>query len=243
MRTTLITTIALTALLAAGCGPKGAATDNSTTTGGSNPTSENATPVVPDALKHEGFAYYGLGRDKILQYDFENLEGTGPQPGTLRADIKSADGEKATYAIERSGSLIALGSETDEVRPDGIYMTEMSLGTLKSPVLSMPADPAVGKSWPSKMEVEIPGAGVTTMEVLNKVEKIEKVTTPAGEFDALLVVSTGDMIQGDKKGKISSKVWYAKDVGIVQLRLESVDAEGKSIKQSMVLTGMQDKEK
>ncbi len=240
MRTTLISTLALAALLAAGCRkPAEEPGTSNTSTGGGTSTE---TPVMPDALKHDGFAYYGLGQDKILEYEFVSMEGAAGSPGTSRADLVTAEDNVAVYSVERSGSLIQLGSERDEVRPDGVYMVEMSIGTLKEPVLSMPADAKVGSTWPSKMQVEA-ATGATTMEVTNTVEKTEKVTTPAGEFDAILVVSTGTMSQGDKKAKISSKVWYSKDVGIVQLRLESVDAEGKPIKQHMVLTGMKDKEK
>ncbi|MFT4666794.1 MAG: hypothetical protein ACI9RM_002839 [Ulvibacter sp.] len=93
-----------------------------------------------------------------------------------------------------------------------------------------PLDAAVGTELPDgslvvEMDGDSPMIMKMTIEVTDrKVEAKEKITTPAGTFDCLVLTqktSTKMMV----KMKSSSKEWYAENVGVV--RTETYNKKGK----------------
>ena len=106
-----------------------------------------------------------------------------------------------------------------------------------------PIDAAVGTELPDgSLSVEMDGDSPIKMKMTievtdRKVEAKEKITTPAGTFDCLVLtqnINTKMMV----KMKNKSKEWYAEDVGMV--RSESYNKRGKLVGYSE-LTKMESK--
>ncbi len=219
------TVIALAALFALfGCpGPQAATKD----TPEGSPKTENgkeAPKEVSASLKHEAYEWMGFGRLEPFTYELTRMEGAAPMEGTQTLSFLGGDDKAAKFQFARSGGLAQLGDEEFELRPDGIYQTAMPSGTLTKPGLLMPADVKPGSSWKSAFEVVGSDSKKFNFDLTNKAERVEKVKTKGGDFDALLIVSTGK-INITEAGKttsnsVSSKTWYVKGLGHVKMSLE-----------------------
>lgn len=235
--------LALAALIAAfGCtSPKdnpGEGTTGESTAGGTAvATPPDPTPAdLPADVKTEAFAYLGLDTEGTSDYEYGQLEGVDPQPGTQSIELVSEDGENI-YVISRGGSLANLGNERLEAREDGVYQVEMSLGELPEPTLMMPADVAPGKTWTTSFELDnTTSSQPINFNVNHKAERVEKVTVPSGEYDALLVTATGTMKVGEDEYKLNSKTWYAKGIGTVKMTLDADQGNGQSSNATIALT-------
>ncbi|MBS1723267.1 MAG: hypothetical protein JSS66_09980 [Armatimonadetes bacterium] len=215
-------------------GPKGTPPAGSETKGGT------ATgPSIPADLKHEAYAYNGFERTKGLKYLISRIEGEKPEEGTQVSEFKGLANGAATYLVKRQGSLLFMGDEELIVKPDGVYLSSSAAGSPKQPIRVMPAKVDPGTVWDYDYELTTPANGKATFKGKARVEKIEKVKVAAGEFDGLLVVETATMEMSTGKGTVSSKTWYAKDVGVVQMKLEVKDPNGKIVKTSFELAGME----
>jgi uncharacterized Zn ribbon protein len=100
----------------------------------------------------------------------------------------------------------------------------------------IPNDLSVGKAIPDSDVLMIikmtPIQMKMSMKMLNgKVEKREKITTPAGTFDCYVIVFETEFKMGIKrKGK--TRQWLAKDIGIV--KTEDYNKKGKVISKSVL---------
>lgn len=93
---------------------------------------------------------------------------------------------------------------------------------MKSENLSFSKNMNVGDLLsPAKITITVSNAGIKimtmTVEILDrKVESSEKITTPAGTFDCLLITYTMKTNAGIIKSESMNKEWYAKDIGTVK---------------------------
>lgn len=228
---------------AAGCNnnPQTANTsgDGGSNSGGTAQGENPSTASFDNSLKHNGFTYMGFGRNDELTYEYQELEGAPGQEGTEAIEVKSSEKDKAVVQINRAGALSRLGTETYEVRPDGVYLTIMGLGQLKAPMLAIPGDVKVGSKWTSTLETTGTGSSKYQFSINNVAEKEEDIKVKAGSYKALLVTGTGTLSQGgNKPQKIQYKTWYAKDLGTVLMRIELVDDKGVSKKSSVELVAV-----
>lgn len=225
--------------LVAGCsGTKPAAQDGDQKAV-STPENKEVPIQIDSKFKHEAYGWMGFERTEPFTHEMSDVAGAPATEGTQTLKLISSDDKAAKYQITREGSMAKLGDEELEVRADGVYQTSMPQHTLAEPVMVMPSDLGVGKAWTSKFNSTGPAGQKVEFTINNKAERIEKVKTKAGEFDALLIISTGSMnVTTDgktEKTTLSTKSWYSKGLGNVKMTLEVKRADGTNNKVSVEL--------
>lgn len=226
-------------LLVAGCSGTKPTAQEGGQTNVSTPEQKEAPIEVGSKFKHDAFAWMGFERTEPFTHEMSDIAGAPATEGTQTLKLMAADEKAAKYQITRDGSMAKLGDEELEVREDGVYQTSMPQHTLAEPVMVMPADLGVGKAWTSKFNSTGPAGQKVEFTINNKAERIEKVKTKAGEFDALLIISTGSMAVTTagktEKTTLSTKSWYSKGLGNVKMTLEVKRADGTNNKVSVEL--------
>lgn len=193
---------------------------------------DDSADLTPE-LKTSAFEYYGLDNKSAQTYTLQFKGST--EEGTQQVKYQGMVDGAPTYKIVRTGSLDQLGDETVTVKTDGVHLVQSSMGTLDAPSLALPADVAPGKKWTSKQSITNATNQKTEFTMNYEVTGTEKVTTKAGDFDCLVVKSTGTLSQGGKDTKFTGTVWHAKKVGTVKLELDTTDANGDPTKAIITL--------
>lgn len=239
----LALSLAVCGLLLVGCQgnntPAKAGTD-STATSDNKPTNEpKVEPAktdaedVGEAMRHDAYQYYGLGNQKTLVYDF-SINGT-TEEGTQKCEYQGKVNDKPTYKMVRSGSLSRLGDESLELGADGVSLSGTSMGELDKAALALPATVEIGKSWETKQSITRLDKKVLKIDVTYKVEKMEKLTVPAGDFDCVTLSAKGVNTIDGKNEPFSGTVSYAKGVGIVKLTIDGKDQNSEQSKAVVTL--------
>lgn len=230
---TLITVLTIAGVMI-GCQPPAAKTDTPP-----KPPVENqggkvapaADPsTIPDALKTEAFHYYGLEAPQEMTYDFDSNGNV--RQGTQKAVFLGMKDGKAEFKIERSDALQIMGTERVEVSEEGVFLTEVKQQPLEKPVIALPAKIVVGSSWPIDQKLRDGEGNDVVSKAIQKVVGQEKIKTPAGEFDCIVISMEGTLtVQDDKKhsNPVSGKAWYAAGIGTVKLSIQSVGPDGKPV--------------
>jgi formylmethanofuran dehydrogenase subunit D len=109
-------------------------------------------------------------------------------------------------------------SELYIVKTDGVYRVKVKDDRIDPPVKVLAIPPKKGDSWEVKSKV---GSQIVSGKFVTK-EVSDKVVTPKGPFDAVLVEGVDLDVAGTKT---TVKVWFAKGVGIVKLTYKIQDAE------------------
>lgn len=205
-------------------------------------TTKNGETKVPDSssiaaeLKHDAYSYNGFDRMTQLSYLFSQYQGDAAKTGFQTSVLKSVSPDVASFSVKRSGSFDLVGDEELEVRADGVYLVSSDQGSPAKPVRLMPASVKVGTVWEydyalSKGDIKMNFKGKA------RAEKEVKLKVSAGEFDTLLVSETAQIDKGGTKGTVSSKTWYAKGIGVVQMKTELKDSGGKIVTSTIELSG------
>jgi DUF3108-like len=141
------------------------------------------------------------------------------QGGPIKVKVAGPDkvGMINGYKLETSASNKVSATETVAVTPEGVKRLNVNGLTPEQPILFLPADPNATKSW--NIETKVSGQTIKGKFDANT----EKVTVPAGTYDAIHVKGS-EMVIGTTTTTV--EYWFAKDVGIVKLRftLGSQDA-------------------
>ncbi len=225
--------------LAFGCKPKTIQTSSppkpTSSADGKTPEAAPSGPIeIAPSLSHQGFRYSGLSIADTLTYRVVRHEGDEPKTGTQVAKLIAKNDQEATFEVKRTDALMELGDETDVVRKDGVYLVSFSRGSLAKESLALPADMSIGKTWTTNMDVDISGTEAK-FESSSKIERQEKVKVPAGEYNALLIVTESKVTVGGKASKMTSKQWLAEGIGTIRLRNEGVGQDGKRISMTVEL--------
>jgi hypothetical protein len=115
-----------------------------------------------------------------------------------------------------NGKVVA--SELYAVKADGVYRVKVKDDKIDPPVKVLPLPLKKGDAWKINSKV-----GTQTVSGEFKIKGDEKVDTPAGKFDNVMLVEGTDL---DVAGtKTTVKMWLAKDKGIVKLSYKINDAE------------------
>lgn len=109
-------------------------------------------------------------------------------------------------------------SELYSVRSDGVYRVKVKDDKIDPPVKVLAIPPKKGDSWDVKSKV----GNQTISGKLTVKDVTEKVTTPKGSFDAVLIEGVDLDVAGQKT---SLKMWFAKGIGIVKLSYKIQDNE------------------
>ncbi|MBL8067634.1 MAG: hypothetical protein JNM28_04230 [Armatimonadetes bacterium] len=201
---------------------------------GSSKPETAATEPVPDALKHEGFKYYGLEATNEQSYEFD-MNGS-KREGSQKLTYKGLKDGKPQFTIERSGALQQIGTENVEVREDGVYIVSTDrMQALKTAMMALPAKLEVGKTWDITEDVKDDLGNDVKMKATNKIDGPEKLKTAAGEFDCMVVSMTGTLDSNGKKQTVSGKTWFAAGIGTVKLQVTSQSGKDKPVAYTITL--------
>jgi len=166
------------------------------------------------ALRSEAYRAYGLANPATRRYRMTS-GGAQPAVGAQRADLLEVGPAAARFRIVRAGGLAPLGSLEVSLEPDGVHLVASSHGTVEERTLILPATLATGATWQSAYVIGS-DATATRYRATDVVEGRERVVTPAGEFDAIRVVSNATLEEGATRATVRTVVWYALDVGSVR---------------------------
>lgn len=182
--------------------------------------------AMPANLKHQGFAYYGLGQTGAMTFEVISSMNPAPSTGEATSRLVSIEGGAAKFVTSRTGPLAQLGDEEIEVRPDGIYNTKLGGEPVEPAQLVIPAELPVGKSWTTKGSVKLADGKTLDQNIQFKVVGTEKVKTKAGEFDSLKVTATGQIKYDGTTSQSQVVAWYVKDLGIAKMTISTDKPKG-----------------
>lgn len=212
--------------------PKPAETTGSATSGTATAgePEKPAEPVVADSLKTDAYKYLGLENRREMTYEFTKVKGGSPESGSQKIVPKGEASEtEVGFEIVRAGALTELGNEQIVAKADGVYTTSSQFGALEKPMLTLPSEVTIGKTWESSYELTGPDNKPLVFKATSKVLRQEKLKVIAGEFDTMLVTMTAQIKTGGKTANVNGKIWYAAGVGTVKLTLEGKSGDGLPI--------------
>jgi hypothetical protein len=216
----------LIALVIAGCADT-SKTDTKTTTGDTGTTkadeTKDAAPTgptladLPAELKHEGYEYYGLGRNAPIKF-ISKMQGRPDQTGTLEYRLVEIKDGKAVFDQDFSGDIAKeLADSKLLLDAKGVHSTTLGEAVLETPQVELPAKVTVGASW--GIAKPFTANGTTFSKFSSKIAGMEKVSVPLGDFEAAKVVANVEMTQGGTKQNAVMTAWYVKGVGTVKLSM------------------------
>jgi hypothetical protein len=173
---------------------------------------------IPADVKTDAFEYYGLANSDPVPMEVI-ADGSPQRTGTQTTKLVKVEDGVATFEIARTGSLSALGTMTLESRKDGIYVKSTSIGEIEGEQLELPAGLTPGKTWKTSLKIKRQDGSTVENDSTFKVVRKEKVKTPAGEFDALLIESTGPMKMDGTESQMTTKGWFVKGRGAVKMTI------------------------
>ncbi|MDR3688852.1 MAG: hypothetical protein P4L46_05695 [Fimbriimonas sp.] len=187
-----------------------------------------AAVLVPPELSHLGYEYDGLANTKPIDMQIDVKETGQILTGSQTVAFKGVKDGKATFDIERTGGLSALGSEVASVEKDGVFTLSSTIAKLSPHAMELPAAPKPGMTWHFHIFSDKTDSKID-METTCKVVGFEPVTTKVGTYpDALLVSQTGKGTLQGQKVRTESKNWYVKGLGTVKAVLKTNLPNGKS---------------
>lgn len=184
---------------------------------------------IPPELKHDGFAYYGLTYQKPLRLRM-TMEGQPPQEGEQTTTFKEMRDGKAIFAQTRTGVLSTQGSQEVSAEKDGVYVINISVGTLSGKAIELPATLAPGTTWKSTATYTLSNGTKLPAGATFKVVGPERVKTELGEFESLVVESKQPVIQKGSKAVLDSRLWLVKDIGLVKAVATTQTAGGPKVR-------------
>lgn len=176
---------------------------------------------IAENFKHDGYFALGLDFEGTLEYDVIQY-GLPAEKGQSNVEYLGIQMGYPTFRVVRTGGLSGLGVQTISVREDGIYLLSATLlPGYEGEALEFPAVLEVGYTWESSIELD----GIT-INMTNKVEGMETIKVPAGEFEAYRIVSTSRTQAPDKTNEVSLKAWVVPNVGFIKMRSEAIPSTG-----------------
>lgn len=133
------------------------------------------------------------------------------QGGPIKMKVTGAEkvGAASGFKIEVTAGNKVSATEVVGVTKDGVVRYSVNNVAAEAPILFLPIDPEATKEW----TVDTKGGGQTLKGKFAASK--EKITVPAGTYDTIHVKGS-DMTVGSTTSNID--YWFAKDVGIVQLK-------------------------
>lgn len=220
----LIFLLAAAALAGCGSSPTPAASEPKETTPAAKGPAEPAEPKteapkptldsIPAGLKHDGFAYYGLGNPKPLKMKLMRAGTTvsGEQAFTL----ETVDKDSAVFKQEWTGNLPAADSKV-KVTDKGIFGIEARGSTINPPQMELPASIKPGFTWKSDAKITVDGSTISGSSA--KIVGIKAVKVGGKTIQALAVQRTSKVTTGGVTQNMATTEYYQKGVGAVKLEV------------------------
>jgi hypothetical protein len=229
--------VALTAMLA-GCGTttvKSVTSSASKSAGSNGAETPAAAPGnqglenLPEELRHDGAAYYGIGNTEPVDMEIVTSTATGINSGTQTMRLKEMKDGKAVFTVERTGNLAQqLGGMEVRVEKDGVYVHSSPIATVGERDLELPADLTPGKTWTTTTKVDRESQKMDLKNTF-KVAGVEPVTTKRSKYeDALLVTSVGEGTLSGSRVRIETRSWFVKGRGNIKTEMRLIDAANKA---------------
>jgi len=183
---------------------------------------------LPALLKHDAYEYEGLANSKPIDMELVIDKGAKVITGSQSITFKGLKDGVATYNIDRTGGLSALGSEVASLEKDGVYTSSSSVATLSSHAMELPAHPKPGMTWHFHISSDKVDSSMD-METVCTVVGLKPVTTKVATYkDALLVEQDSKGTLRGEKVRTVSRNWYVKGIGTVKADLTTYMPNGKS---------------
>ena len=133
------------------------------------------------------------------------------QGGPIKVKVAGPEkvGMVSGFKLETSAGNKVSATEVVAITPEGVKRLSVNNLNPDPPILFLPADVEATKSWDIDSK-----AGMQTIKGKFTTSK-EKVTVPAGTYDAIHVRGADMQIGGTAT---TVEYWFAKDVGIVKLK-------------------------
>lgn len=177
---------------------------------------------VPTELQTDAYHYYGLNNSKPVPMEMK-VTGGPAKTGTQALEYVGMKAGKAIYTLKHTGGLTELGDTTMSLEKDGLYSTATSIGKGGDHELELPANLAIGTSWPVKSTYVTNDGRKIETEATFKVLRSEKVKVPSGTFDALYIESDGTAKFDTQNVRMKTLNWYVKDHGQVKTEIITID--------------------
>ena len=175
---------------------------------------------IAQDFKHAGYAAYGLDFEGNLEYEVVHY-GMEAEKGQSTFEYLGIQEGFPTFRVVRTGALAGFGTQTLSVRDDGVYVVSSSIPGFEGEALEIPADLEIGKTWESSIKI-----GDNTIDSTNKVDGMETITVPAGEFEAYRIISTSRLASPGRTAEVNMKAWLVPNVGYIRMRSETIPSDG-----------------
>ena len=192
------------------------------------PTSapDAAPPKLTDDLKHSGADYYGLTNTKPVDFEVTTEGHKEDLTGARTFTLTKVENGKAYFKQTHSGGLAKAGEYELMVDKTGVYVMSSSTVQMDKPQLEIPADPKVGATWHTKNSIE---------DTDYTVVGFEKVKTPNGVRDSLLIKGLGTAKVNGTDVVTESKFWCVKGIGQVKCEFHTKPKAGQGVPQTVVM--------
>ena len=177
---------------------------------------------IPDELVSDGLKWMGYPFEKKITY---KVTGFPVGSSSEQVVVPTFDAAKNQLTFSYSGTP-NMSSETYEIRSDGIYGIALGGDQLEPALKALPPVITEGDSWTTVGTLKQSTA--VKIDTKITIQGKEKVTVPAGEFDALVVVETGTIAIEGGTLTVSGKGWYVEGVGAVKRIVDQTDPTGKT---------------
>jgi hypothetical protein len=148
--------------------------------------------------------YYPLKKDTKWVYKVGET--------TITVRVASADANGATLETLVNDKPVA--SEVIQVKPDGVYRTQINKAKIEPPVMILKLDDGKVAPKGTKWDVNAKIQDQPVKGSFSITESAEEVKVPAGDFKAVVVSGPDFEIAGTKTGV---KYWFAEGKGVVKL--------------------------
>jgi hypothetical protein len=216
------------AVLVVGCSPAPEAKDQKVsvqtseeTNAGDSKVETPAAPVasLPSELKGDAYAYYGLENSEPIKMEIRS--GAGPsRSGMQTIKLKEVKDGAAIFTVDRTDGLADLGSMELSLDKKGLFVLSTNIGKVEENHLELPNDLKLGKVWNVKSKITRDTGQSVENDATFKVQRMEKVTTPVGSYDALLITSSGPANVSGNKMSMTTKGWFVKGRGPVKMEID-----------------------
>jgi len=139
------------------------------------------------------------------------------------------------YYQKKDDGIYYLGFEAQTTWTEGPNKGKSSAVKVikEPPFLALPQDLYVGKklkiSNKSRFSTSGTNAVMISEEGMMEITKKETISVPAGTFECHIIKSEYESIQSGNKTLWTQLIWFAPGVGMVKIRVETVDSNNKTI--------------